>query len=131
MSACGVVLCHSSAMIPPDEIHIQGLRLTTNIGVPDEERSAPQILEADVILRITTRFEEMRDDITSTIDYAAVACRLQELAASRPRKLIETLAAEMACCVLEEFSASGVTIELRKRILPGTDHVAVSLSRGL
>jgi len=118
-------------MIPTDKIHIQGLRLTANIGVPDEERSAPQVLEADVTLRITTRFEEMHDDIASTIDYAAVACRLRELAASRPRKLIETLAAEMARCALEEFSASGVTIVLRKRILPGTDHVAVSLARGL
>lgn len=118
-------------MPPPDEIHIQGLLLTTNIGVPDEERATPQVLEADITLRITTRFEEMRDDIASTIDYAAVASRLQGLAAARARKLIETLAAEMAACVLDEFGASGVSIELRKRILPGTDHVAVRLVRGI
>ncbi len=55
---------------------------------------------------------------------------VQALAAERSRRLIETLAAEMAACVLEEFKAAGVTIELRKHILPETDHVAVRLVRG-
>jgi hypothetical protein len=35
----------------------------------------------------------------------------------------------MAACLLTEFSIQSVSIELRKRILPGTDHVAVSLTR--
>jgi len=118
-------------MPPPDEIHITGLRLTTNIGVPDAERAAPQVLEADITLRVATPFEGMRDEITATIDYAAVAARLQTLAGERPRRLIETLAAEIAACVLDEFKASGVTVELRKHILPGTDHVAVRLVRGV
>lgn len=117
-------------MNPPDEIHISALRLTTHIGVPDAERAEIQVLEADVTLRIARRFEEMGDEIAATTDYAAVAARLQALAAERPRRLIETLAAEMAACVLGEFQAAGVTLELRKRILPGTDHVAVRLVRG-
>ncbi|MBE2283203.1 MAG: dihydroneopterin aldolase [Prosthecobacter sp.] len=118
-------------MNPPDEIHISGLRLTTHIGVPDAERAGSQVLEADVSLRIKGRFEAMNDEIDATIDYAAVAARLQALAAERPRKLIETLAAELAACVLEEFGAVGVTIELRKHILPETKHVAVRIVRGV
>ena len=114
----------------PDEICISALRLTTHIGVPDAERATSQVLEADITLRIAGRFEAMKDDIAATIDYAAVAARLQQLAAERPRRLIETLAAEMAACVMGEFHAAGVSIELRKRILPGTDHVAVRLTRG-
>lgn len=117
-------------MLPPDEIRISALRLTTHIGVPEAERAGSQVLEADVTLRIRRRFEAMNDDIAATIDYAAVAARLQQIAAERPRRLIETLAAELAACVLEEFQAIGVTIELRKRILPDTDHVAVRLVRG-
>ena len=123
-------LWHDFYMNPPDEIHITGLRLTTHIGVPDDERVVAQTLEADVTLCIAGRFESMNDDIAATIDYAAVAARLQALAAERPRKLVETLAAEMAACVIDEFQAAGVTIELRKRILPDTDHVAVRLVRG-
>jgi 7,8-dihydroneopterin aldolase/epimerase/oxygenase len=114
----------------PDEIRIAALRLTTFIGVPEEERAASQVLEADITLRVAQRFEAMGDDIAATIDYAAVALRMRELAAARPRRLIETLAAEMATCALEEFGAAGVSIELRKHILPGTDHVAVRLERG-
>ena len=117
-------------MNPPDEIHISALRLTTHIGVPEAERATSQVLEADVTLRIAGRFEAMNDDLAATIDYAGVAARLQELAAERPRRLIETLAAEMAACVMGEFHAIGVSIELRKRILPETDHVAVRLVRG-
>lgn len=118
-------------MNPPDEIRISALRLTTHIGVPETERAASQVLEADVTIRIAERFEAMSDDIAATIDYAVVAARLQALAAERPRKLIETLAAELAACLLDEFQASGVTLELRKRILPDTDHVAVRLVRGI
>ena len=117
-------------MNPHDEIHISALRLSTHIGVPDAERAASQLLEADVTLRIARSFEEMKDELAATIDYAAVAARLQELAAERPRRLIETLAAEMAACALDEFGAAGVTIELRKHILPDTNHVAVRLVRG-
>ena len=118
-------------MNPPDEIRIAGLRLHTYIGVPDEERAAPQTLKADIVIRVTTRFDDMADEISATIDYAAVAARLQHLAASKPRRLIETLAAEMAECVLSEFQAVGVTVDLRKRILPETDHVAVRVVRGV
>lgn len=114
-----------------DEIRISSLRLTTHIGVPDEERGASQELKADIVIRVSTRFEGMNDDIASTIDYAAVAARLQAVAAEKPRRLIETLAADMAACVLGEFQAAGVTIDLRKRILPDTDHVAVRIVRGL
>ncbi len=110
-------------------IYLRGLDLPVLIGVPDEERAAWQTLQADVSLEVSARFEDMNDQISATVDYAAVALRLRELAAKRPRQLIETLAAEMAQCVLTEFKAVRVSIELRKRILPGCDHVAVSISR--
>jgi dihydroneopterin aldolase len=112
-----------------DNIHLRGLELPVRIGVPEEERAAWQTLQADVTFTVPTRFELMQDQLSSTVDYAAVALRLREIAAERPRQLIETLAAEMAACLLNEFGAGRVTIELRKRILPGCDHVAVSLTR--
>lgn len=112
-----------------DCIHIQGLELPVRIGVPDEERASWQTLQVDVTLRLLGRFEEMQDDLSSTIDYSAVALDLRALAAVRPRQLIETLAAEMASFLLTEYAIASVTIQLRKRILPGCDYVAVSLTR--
>lgn len=112
-----------------DEILILGLELPVQIGVPDVERAVWQVLHADVTLRPALAFEAMGDDIALTTNYEAVANALKALAASRPRRLIETLAAEMAELVLTSFDARSVIIELRKRILPGTDAVAVHLER--
>ena len=116
-------------MNPPDQIHLTGLQLRCHIGVPDEERAEAQLLHADIVLHLRGRFEDMADELSRTIDYAAVATRLEQVAAARPRRLIETLAAELAHVVLEEFAAAQVEITLRKRILPQTDHVAVRLVR--
>lgn len=116
-------------MNPPDQIHLTGLQLRCHIGVPDEERAEAQLLHADIVLHLRGRFEDMADELSRTIDYAAVATRLEQVAAARPRRLIETLAAELAQVVLEEFAAAQVEITLRKRILPQTDHVAVRLVR--
>lgn len=118
-----------SSPAPADEILIHGLDLPVQIGVPEEERAAWQTLQADITLRVATKFEDMEDNLGLTTDYSAVATRLRALAAARPRQLIETLAAEIAACALSEFGAKSVTVQLRKRILPGCDHVAVRLTR--
>ena len=112
-----------------NEIHIQGLDLPVQIGVPDEERAGWQVLSADIVMTPRLPFEQMQDRISSTIDYQAVANAVKSLAGARPRHLIETLAAEIAALILADFAASCVSVTLRKRILPGTDHVAVRIER--
>lgn len=116
--------------MPSDQIFIRGLDLPVLIGVPDEERAAWQVLSADVVFTPPMDFHAMNDEIAATLDYQAVANRLRALAAERPRRLIETLAAEMADAVLAEFGATWSRVELRKRILPGTDCVGVCCERG-
>lgn len=113
----------------PDEIHLRGLDLPARIGVPEEERAGWQNLQLDLVLRTACRFEAMADDLAATPDYAAVATRVRALAAERPRRLIETLAAELAACLLAEFPLVGVTVEVRKRVLPGCDEVSARLTR--
>lgn len=114
---------------PPDEIHLRGLDLPARIGVPEEERASWQNLQLDLVLWTACRFEALADDLAGTPDYAAVAARARVLAAERPRRLIETLAAELAECLLAEFPLVGVTVEVRKRVLPGCDEVSVRLTR--
>lgn len=107
------------------EIIIDSLRVKTWIGVPDEERSEAQEIELDLCIRPARNFAEMRDDITLTVDYAAVCQRVAGLAAERPRRLIETLAREIGVMVLDEFDTASVEVEIRKFILPETRHVGV------
>ena len=112
-----------------DQIFIRGLDLPVLIGVPEAERAMWQVLSADVTFVPPVRFDAMADEIEATLNYEAVTNRLRALAAERSRRLIETLAAEMAEVVLSEFRATWVRVELRKRILPGTDCVGVCCER--
>lgn len=113
----------------PDELRITGIELDTTIGVPDEERARAQTLWVDVAMRLNQRCEHMADDLSATVDYAAVTEAVRDLARSRPRRLIETLAADIAACVLEFPHVETVTVEVRKRILPRVDHVAIRVER--
>ncbi len=115
--------------MPSDQISILGLDLPVQIGVPDSEREGWQNLRANVWMDLNRSFDDLGDDLGNTIDYQSVSEALKTLASSRPRRLIETLASEMAGLILTQFPASQVTIELQKRVLPGVDHVAVRLTR--
>lgn len=108
-----------------NEILIQSLRVSTLIGVPDDERACPQEVEIDIRMRPPTAFERMEDRIDRTIDYAAVCQRIEKLSLDRPRCLLETLAVDIVKCLKSEFGAAGVAVEIRKFILPRTRHVAV------
>ena len=112
------------------EILISGLRVRANIGVPDDERAEMQELEFDLRIRTTLAFDQMEDTLSKTIDYARVCQRVSEIAAEKPRNLIETLANEVAGKIVAEFDALNVEVELRKFILPETRHVAVRCTRG-
>jgi FolB domain-containing protein len=114
-----------SCVCAMSEILIDSLRVKTWIGVPDGERIEAQEIEIDIRIRPTRNFAEMQDDITLTVDYAAVCQRVSELAAERPRRLIESLAQEIGDIILNEFGATSVEVEIRKFILPETRHVGV------
>jgi 7,8-dihydroneopterin aldolase/epimerase/oxygenase len=116
-------------MMTNDCIHIRGIELPVRIGVPDEERAAWQTLQADVRVGLVTGFDSMPDELTATVDYDALTRGIKALAAERPRLLLETLAAEILTLVFRDPKIQSVCVELRKRILPGVDHVAVSMER--
>lgn len=113
----------------PDTIHIKGLQLPVRLGVPDAERARWQTVEADVSLVTEGGFRDLDDDLERTVDYERLSLDLRDLAAARPRKLLETLADELAECVLGNGLVTEVSLTLRKFILPGTDSVAVSVNR--
>ena len=116
-------------MMTNDCIHVCGIELPVRIGVPDEERAAWQTLHADVRVGLVAGFDSMLDDLTATVDYDALTKGIKALAAERPRQLLEVLAAEIVAFVFRDPKVESVSVELRKRILPGVDHVAVTMER--
>ena len=113
----------------PDEIHVSNLALNIHVGVSDEEQSQAQRLTVSLTVRPGRGFIDLGDRIENTVNYAAVCAAVRTLAAGPPRRLIETLALDIAAEVLARFDVESVDVELRKYILPDTDYVAVRLSR--
>jgi 7,8-dihydroneopterin aldolase/epimerase/oxygenase len=86
-----------------DRIIIKDLEVFYRVGVPDEERRAPQRLLLTIELEHNLGEAARTDDLRATIDYFAVAQRLLGFGEGREWKLIESAAAEVAATVLREF----------------------------
>ncbi|QIF03724.1 dihydroneopterin aldolase [Roseimicrobium sp. ORNL1] len=112
-----------------DEIHILGLEMPVRIGVPEAERAAWQTVSADITVTLACAFDKMHDELSDTLDYERAANEATALAASRPRQLLETLAADLVGHFLQDERVRAVEVLLRKRILPHTDAVAVRMRR--
>ncbi len=69
------------------------------------------------------------DDLSQTVNYFDVAQRIRLVAAKRPRKLLETLAEELAAEILAVYPVRKVALEIKKFILPDTRHVSVRIER--
>ena len=113
----------------PDRILIDSLVLTAFIGVPDEERAAAQRLTVNLVLEPIRDFTALGDALENTADYFRVCEDVKALARARPRRLIETLAEDIAAMLLARFALRAVDVELRKYILTDTSFVAVAIRR--
>ncbi len=118
-----------SSEINPDVVKIRGLEIPTFIGVPDEERAEKQVLKVHLDMIPKVIFSSLNDEIEGGVDYYQVSLRLKDVALQKPRKLIETLAEDLANVVLDEFSVAKVRVEIEKYILPDTEHVGVEIWR--
>lgn len=110
-------------------IRIEGIELFAHIGVPDDERSAPQRLTVNITFWPRRSSRELNDDILRAVNYAAVCDEVSKLGQIRHDRLIETLADAIASHLLVTFEIRRVTLELRKYILPGVEFVSVMVTR--
>jgi len=114
-----------------DEIEIRRLEVECRIGVPDEERAIPQKLWVTVKMQPSQGFIGLQDKVQNTVDYYEVSLKITELAAQKPRHLIETLAIDLAETLLTSYPLKDVNVEIEKRILPNAEHVAVRIHRSI
>jgi len=113
-----------------DLIRVVDLEVWAPIGVPEEERAQRQRLLVTLELHVGDFTEAAKaDDVSLTIDYFTVAQRVKAFAAERSRKLLETLAEEIAADLLEAFPIKKLTLEIKKFILPDAQCVSVKIER--
>jgi len=109
-------------------VFVEGLDVTTRIGVGDEERSKEQTLEVDLDLEPTLDVAASNDDIANTIDYAVLSEEVRALAANSQCHLVEQLATDILDHLLTRFPVRRATVRIRKRILPWARSVGVQLT---
>jgi len=111
------------------KISIIDLEVFYRVGVPDAERAQPQRLLLTVEMESDFSAAAKSDGIADTIDYFAVSQRLLKFGDGRSWKLIEKLAADIAVMILAEFKPLGVTVEVKKFVIPQARYVSVSLTK--
>ena len=112
-----------------DKIRITDLEVFYCVGVTEAERAKPQRLLLCVEMAHDFASAVARDDIAETIDYYSLSKRLLGFGDGCHWQLIETLAADLASMILDEFGPATVTLEVKKFVIPQAAHVSVTVSR--
>lgn len=122
-------LCASACEPIREDIVVRKLRIPVFVGVPDEEREKPQDIKVSLAIESVAGIGGLGDEIERTIDYYQVTEAVKKLAGERPRKLIETLAEEIAALVVADFGAQAVKVKIEKPILSNCEGVVVSFEQ--
>ena len=114
-----------------DQVFISGLSARGIIGVYDWERSEPQEILIDVVLFTDLRKAGQSDDVRDSVDYHAVARKVQTHAEPARRLTVEALAADLARICLAEPGVERVRLRVEKPSAVGfTKSVGVEIERG-
>jgi dihydroneopterin aldolase len=111
------------------QIRIVDLEVFYNVGVPDEERAQPQRLLICVEMEVDFSAAAASDRLNHTIDYYSVCQELLNYGKGRSWRLIEKTAANLADFIMVRFKPRGVTIEVKKFIIPQAKYVSVVWSK--
>ncbi len=107
-----------------DKIFIKDLLVRGIIGIRDWEREKPQDILINVtVFADTTRAGEM-DDIADSVDYSALAKKVQSHAETSARLTVEALANDLARICLETPLVRKVVVRVEK---PGAVRFAKSV----
>ena len=113
-----------------DEVYeISDQKVSGHIGVSEEERTKAQTLAITVRFRTFGRFQDLDDDLSKTVDYAAVTSEMSRFVSESKYSLIETLVSQLADHLIRKYPLAYLEVELKKFVLPDTNHVSVRAVR--
>ena len=113
-----------------DQIIIEGLQVSSLIGVYDWERTSQTSLVVDLKMQVDLQPAVISDNVADTVDYAAVAEVIKTIAAESSFELLEALAGAMIVALFAQFKCHKVQLKLSKPdILPDARNVAIELTR--
>ena len=98
----------------PDSVFLEQMQFYGYHGLNPEERSLGQRFLVDIELTTDVHVAGQTDDITKTINYSAVYKRVRAIVEGEPRKLLETVAEDIAVALLNDFPSVRVIVAIRK-----------------
>lgn len=114
-----------------DLVYIQALETEAVIGVYGWEREIRQRLVLDLELGTDIRVAAANDDIDAALNYKSISDRVLELVRESEFFLLETLAEEIAACLMSEFGVQWLRLKLAKPgAVPEAADVGVIIERG-
>jgi dihydroneopterin aldolase len=114
-----------------DIIFLHDLRVETTIGIWDWERKIRQTVAIDIDMAADIRAAAKTDSVEDTLNYKAVAKRLQQFVGDSSFQLVETLAEKIADIIVNEFAVPWVRVKLNKPgAIRGARDVGVIIERG-
>lgn len=114
-----------------DIVYVEGLNVSTVVGVYSWEQKIKQRLVVDVEMACDTRLAAKSDDIQFSIDYAAVCQRVIEHIEKGRFALVERVAEEVANLLLSQFDVAGVRVRINKPdAIPQAKALGVIIERG-
>jgi dihydroneopterin aldolase len=114
-----------------DIVFLHDLKIECVIGVWEWERQIKQTVVLDLDLGFDIRRAAASDALADTLNYKAVAKRLQEFVGGSQFQLVETMAERVAEILLNEFKLPWVRVRINKRgAVRGAGDVGVVIERG-
>ena len=113
-----------------DTIFLHALEVETIVGIGDWERKIRQTVSIDLEMGADIRRAAATDSIGDTLNYKAVAKRVQQFVADAEFRLVETIAEKIAELVLQEFGIPWIRVRVSKpRAIRGAKDVGVLIYR--
>ncbi len=116
-----------------DRIILSSMRLEGCLGVSEEERALPQLLEVDLEVETDLSAASESDELADTVDYGPLVECATRTVESGSHRLLEGLAGAIARGALESSARiSAVTVRVRKLAVPmdvDMDHAEVEIRR--
>jgi dihydroneopterin aldolase len=115
-----------------DRIFLEGIKFHGFHGLTRMERQVGCRLAVDVSLELDLEPSGRNDSVKHTLDYRKVHERVIQIGRGSSHKLLESFAVELLDVLCQEFSATRITVTIRKEtpVLDGiVDSVGVELSR--
>ena len=114
-----------------DKIFLDELKIDTIIGIWDWERKIRQTIVIDLEMSADIAKAAASDEVVDTLNYKAVAKRLQAFVGDSRYQLVETLAENIARIIREEFDVAWVRVKVHKPgAIRGSKDVGVEIERG-